>query len=173
MWQPRSATSSGKPRPPKHSKRALRRVSFRLPGRLMRVVGESMAPTLTAHQLVVVDERAYGRRSPRRGELVAVRPPALGGQAVVKRLIGLPYERVTRDAQTWQLGAQEFFLLGDHEARSVDSRRFGPVTRQALIGPVRLRLWPWRVFAQPTACDGRERPADPADPAERSAPASS
>ena len=144
MRSPKSARCSRRLRPQRKSK-PLRELAF-LPIRLMRVVGRSMTPTLKPGELIFVSAAAYRRRPPRRGELVAARPAALGGRALVKRLIGLPREPVEVDGRRWQLGDDQFFLLGDRREQSDDSRTFGPVSRHELLGPVRLRLWPWKVF---------------------------
>lgn len=105
-----------------------------------------MAPTLRHGELVLVNRRAYRQRVPRRGELVAARPSACAGRAVVKRIAGTPADDVAIEGRSWHLGEDEFFLLGDRAEESRDSRRFGPVSRRELIGRVGLRLWPWRVF---------------------------
>ncbi len=118
-----------------------------LQSRLMRIVGESMAPGLRSGEVVLVHRRAYETRQPRRGELVAARPAALDGRAVVKRLAAVPGEAFITDDCRWRLGPDEFFLLGDAASRSSDSRRFGPVARQELIGQVWARCWPWGVLA--------------------------
>jgi len=110
-----------------------------------------MAPCLNPGELVVVRENAYESRDPQRGELVAARPSSLGGRAVVKRIAGLPHERVRFGDREWRLGAGEFFLLGDRSEHSLDSRALGPVGRDELLGPVRLRLWPWTRFSLPPA----------------------
>ena len=144
-----SASSSAKPKPRKRSslRRALRRFGTeRGRVRLLRIFGHSMSPLLNPGEMVVVVEGEFDSRPPRRDEIVAARPSSLGGQAFVKRVTGLPSERVTVDGKEWQLSDDEFFLLGDHAEHSLDSRVFGPVTRDELIGPVRMRLWPWTVF---------------------------
>ena len=139
-----SPTSSTKPKPPRRSKPLLSL------GRLMRVYGHSMAPLLHPGQLVFVDEHAYAAREPFLGELVAARPEALGGaQTFVKRIAGLPHERVSFDGREWELGDGEYFLVGDHQEHSLDSRTFGPVTQDELVGPVTARLWPWKRLAPP------------------------
>ena len=103
-----------------------------------------------------VDERAYAVRSPRRDDLVAARPRAFAGRALVKRLVGLPNERIEIEGRAWQLGEGEFFLLGDRPSHSVDSRLIGPVSRQELIGPVWARVWPWRVLGRTTTQEGND-----------------
>ena len=155
MWWRRSATCSRRPKLRKRSKSAQgsgfwavgkspnpepsvqSRKGFSMRFRLMRVYGSSMLPTLRAGQLVFVDAHAYAVRAPHRGEVVAVTPRVLGGKALVKRLIGLPHDQVDVNGRRWQLGPDQFFLLGDQSDESVDSRRFGPVSREELVGPVR------------------------------------
>ena len=105
-----------------------------------------MAPTLGDGQVVVVSRHAYRRRKPRRGELVAARPRPLQGTAMVKRLAGLPHDRITVSGRHWQLGDDQYFLLGDRADDSLDSRRLGPMSREELIGPLCARLWPPTFF---------------------------
>ena len=144
MRSPGSAISSTRPRPRRRNK------LFRL-GWLLRVHGHSMAPCLNPGELVVVREGAYESRDPQRGELVAARPASLAGRALVKRVAGLPHERVRLGDREWRLGPGEFFLLGDRMEHSLDSRALGSVKREELLGPVRLRLWPWTRFSVPPA----------------------
>jgi type IV secretory pathway protease TraF len=113
-------------------------------GRLMRIQGHSMAPALRPGTLVLVGARPA--RPPRRGEVVAARPAALGGRAVVKRVAGLPGERVEHGGRAWQLGDDEYFLLGDRPEDSLDSRAFGPVADRDLLGPVGTFLSSLRKF---------------------------
>ncbi len=110
-----------------------------------------MAPTLKSGELVVICQGADRTIPLHRGDIVAARPSSFGGRAFVKRLIGLPLEAVEVDGRQWQLGADEFFLLGDRIEHSLDSRTFGPVTRQELIGLVQLRVWPWKLLRQKKA----------------------
>lgn len=114
-----------------------------IPGvKLMRVEGCSMEPTLSSGDLVLVNERAYRVRPPRRGELVAARPATSGDRALVKRITGLPRERLEVAGRSWQLGENQYFLLGDQPDQSRDSRSFGPVSSRELMGPIQCRLWP-------------------------------
>ena len=136
MWWGISASSSRRLKPRKRNK-ASWRAFFGL--RLMRVVGHSMSPVLRPGQLVLVDRDAYRRRLPLRGDIVAVRPAACGGSALVKRLVGLPHESVERDGRRWKLGRGQFFVAGDASEHSQDSRAFGPVSYAELLGVV---CWP-------------------------------
>ncbi len=123
---------------------------MRLPGgRLMRVFGRSMQPALSAGDLVFVDTRTLVKRPPKRGEVVAACLPA-NRRWIIKRLAGLPNDRLTVDGKSYQLKEGEYFLLGDSSIESTDSRSFGPVDRKALLGVVTRRVWPFSRIA--TAC---------------------
>jgi signal peptidase I len=94
-------------------------------------------------------------------------PDPSGELEVVKRVVGLPGERVRLvagrlevDGQSvpepylagptssgeldLQLGPAEYLVLGDHRAASTDGRDFGPVGADALVGRVRFAYWPPR-----------------------------
>ena len=141
MLSPRSARCSTRPRP-------RRKNSMRFPwGRLMRVHGHSMVPTLRPGELVLVQAAGETRWVPRRGQIVAVRLESGGGQAFVKRITGVPSDRVRVDGSERQLADEEYFVRGDQPDHSVDSRVFGPVTRAELVGPVTVRVWPWKALS--------------------------
>lgn len=110
--------------------------------RLMRVSGHSMMPALRPGDLVWVRDLAPARPPLRRDDLVVARPAALGGKACVKRIAGLPHERVALGGRARELGPDEYLLLGDGAGDSLDSRQLGPVPRGELVGRVRMRLWP-------------------------------
>ncbi len=50
------------------------------------------------------------------------------------------------DQHTWTIPKGELFLMGDHRANSSDSRAFGPVAVDAVIGRAWLRYWPIGTF---------------------------
>jgi signal peptidase I len=133
----------------------------RVLGRLLRVRGVSMTPSIPDGALVWMSPWPQMVRSPRRHELVVARRPE-SAELDVKRVVGLPMERVAwlgaalriddmplsepyashpmavpgDDLQSAQLGPDEFFLAGDNRLYSVDSRRYGPVPRRAILGTV-------------------------------------
>jgi signal peptidase I len=134
------------------------------------VEGDSMRPTLRPGQRLAVGPLD---RQPRRGDLVVVRRDStLSGLEVVKRVVGLPGERVRLVAGRLQvdgvavaepylagtggaadldvrLGEDQYLVLGDHRAASTDGRDFGPVPAAALTGRVRFAYWPPRCLPQP------------------------
>lgn len=96
---------------------------MRLPWLRVAVRGPSMIPTLAPGEWVLVRRTA----SPRPGTVVLVQRPE---RLTVKRLV-----RVTRDG-CW--------VEGDNAAASDDSRTYGAVPRQDVLGEVRWRYFPWR-----------------------------
>jgi signal peptidase I len=139
------------------------------------VEGDSMRPTLLPGQRLAVGPLD---RPPRRGDLVVVRraptQPTPFGLEVVKRVVGLPGERVRLVAGRLEvdgvevaepylgatsggeagdldlrLGEDQYLVLGDHRAASTDGRDFGPVPAADLTGRVRFAYWPPRRLPDP------------------------
>jgi signal peptidase I len=109
----------------------------------MLVRGESMLPTLRPGQRIAVGPPA---RPLRRGAVVVVRHPEQDGLEVVKRVAGLPGERVRLGPSRPELllGPDQYLVLGDHQEASTDGRAFGPVGWDRIVGVVRFAYWPPR-----------------------------
>lgn len=106
----------------------------------MEVAGESMLPALRPGDWLLVDPTPV--RWPRRGALVVVREPA-SELLVVKRVAGRPGDRVARSGTApIQLGATEAWLSSDAPGAGIDSRRYGPVDAERLLGRVAWRYGP-------------------------------
>jgi signal peptidase I len=54
--------------------------------------------------------------------------------------------RPTGSKSTWTLKADEYFVMGDHRAVSQDSREFGAIAKESIIGRAWLRYWPMDSF---------------------------
>lgn len=93
-----------------------------------------MAPTLAPGDWALVAARPRYRR----GDVVVVEHPGRPGYEMVKRLTGVPGDAVVDRV----LGADEFWVEGDFEPASTDSRRFGPVQAGQLKAKVLLVYWP-------------------------------
>ena len=140
------------------------------------VRGASMEPNFSDREYLVVDEISYFLRAPKRGEAVVFRYPRDPRQFFIKRIIGLPDERVeiksgkikifnsvypegftleesyllsglgTHPDVVSALGPGEYFVLGDNRNFSSDSRFWGGLDRKFLIGRVVFRAWPLNQF---------------------------
>ena len=130
------------------------------------VDGPSMEPTFYSHEYVLVDEITYKLREPQRGEIIVFRNPNNEAQFFIKRIIGLPGETVTvtdnevdidgkklnesyinvkngmTGQQKFTLKSDQYFMMGDNRPQSYDSRGWGPLPKEEIIGMVRLRFYP-------------------------------
>jgi signal peptidase I len=140
---------------------------FRFAVQNYRVDGHSMVPTLQDQQYILVDKAAYLFHAPERGDVIVFAYPVDPTQDYVKRIIGIPGDRVQVDqagvvsvngvklnepyisvspdpyAPTDMiLRANQYFVLGDNRGDSSDSRVWGPVPRQNIIGKASMVYWP-------------------------------
>jgi len=100
-----------------------------------------MAPALAPGDWLLLDPTT--RSWPQRGSIVVFREPD-SGILVIKRVAAGPGDRVRIPAGILHLGPDEAWLLGDNGAVSTDSRRYGPVALEALVGRVWFRYGPIR-----------------------------
>lgn len=64
---------------------------------------------------------------------------------------GSPEPTRPGDGDTWTLGADELFVMGDHRMESADSRVFGPIPISSVIGRAAVRYWPLSALSFVTA----------------------
>ena len=132
-----------------------------------RIPSTAMQPTLTPGDFITVDYRAGTMAKIERGDIVIYIPSHHPDQRWIKRVVGLPGERVDASGESvsidgvplresWRttpnigaspgafeqvtLGPDDYFLMGDNRPNSEDSRYTGPVERAALLGKART-IW--------------------------------
>ena len=98
------------------------------------IAGNSMLPTLSPGDFVIVDRAAYRARAPRLGEIVLAQDPRDARRTIVKRVV-----RRDPEGRIW--------LSGDNPAESTDSRAFGSIPAALVVGRVAWRYW--RSVGQP------------------------
>ncbi len=96
------------------------------------VRGESMAPRFSSGEKILANRLSYALRKPRRGEVVVARDPRDESRELVKRIVAVPGDTIGGVL----LRPNEYFLRGDNERQSTDSRTFGPVAKNHIIGKV-------------------------------------
>ena len=129
------------------------------------VSGASMELTFIDGDYVLVDEITYRFKEPERGDVVVFRYPLNPRLFYIKRIVGLPGDWVVVRGGDVFVGGQkleedylkdlgtigrvdvnvaegELFVMGDNRYHSYDSRNFGVVPEDSVIGVVRLRLLP-------------------------------
>ena len=93
------------------------------------VEGSSMEPAFRSGDRVLVNRLAYRSRPPRAGEVVVLRDPQRHGHVLLKR--------VAEGSQGEGRSRPGVYVLGDNAAESRDSRAFGPVAAEQILG----RAW--------------------------------
>ncbi|MBN2550729.1 MAG: signal peptidase I [Anaerolineales bacterium] len=130
----------------------------------IRVDGSSMLPTLENGEFVIVNRLAYKLGSPQHGDVIVFRFPRDPEQEYIKRVIGLPGDRVKimdglvyvndelidepyiaaspNYQSEWLVPEEALFVLGDNRNNSSDSHNWGPVPLQYVVGRALLIYWP-------------------------------
>jgi signal peptidase I len=133
----------GLPKPAAELPAPLAEAWRRARGGIWRVAVEeqSMAPALNAGDWLLLDPTTG--RWPRRGSIVVFREP--GSELLaIKRVAARPGDTVRLQAGLLRLAVDEAWLLGDNAPTSIDSRRYGPVPLDALVGRAWFRYAPLR-----------------------------
>jgi signal peptidase I len=145
------------------------------------VDGGSMLPTYETNQFLLVDKFSYLVGKPNRGDVMIFKlyennNNPYEGKHLIKRVIGLPGERVvvhngvttiynetnpdgfildepyalyketTKNVDV-RLDDHHYFVMGDNRAQSYDSRDWGPLDAKNIKGQVLLRVYPLSVFS--------------------------
>jgi signal peptidase I len=134
------------------------------------VDGSSMEPTLHTGQFLIVSRLAYRLGSPQRGDIIVFHFPGNPNEDYVKRIIGLPGETVTIQGDkvfvngvplqetyvspgalmtyqgSWTVPEGSYFVLGDNRAHSSDSRTWGMLSSEYIIGKAWICYWPPRYW---------------------------
>jgi len=136
--------------------------------RVYAIPSGSMAPTLQpGDQIVVTPYRAPFARTPERGDVVVFRSPLHPEELLIKRIIATPGDLietgsghvlvgghamaepyVLRQAASGLIAPQIipascYFVAGDNRENSWDSRSWGVLPRELIVGRARLVLWSW------------------------------
>lgn len=145
---------------------------IRLAVQNFNIDGMSMEPSLHNGELILVDKWSYLFHAPQRGDVVVFVAPRTPSQDYIKRIIGLPGDVITiqgtvvfvdgvkldetyvdparqgnpyafKPISNLVVPPNEYWVMGDNRAGSCDSRAFGFVPRQNIIGRAALVYWPF------------------------------
>ena len=133
----------------------------------VKVEGGSMEPGLEDQERIFINKLAYRLEAIERGDVIVFRYPRDTHKNFIKRVIGLPGDRVrvseghvylnghplrepyvpeeyldSRSYPEIRVPAESYFVLGDHRSMSNDSREFGPVPRSYIYGKAVFGYWP-------------------------------
>lgn len=133
--------------------------------RTPQVSGLSMAPHIDSGEIVVINTMAFRFGAPVRGEIIAFRHDAPAPEIFIKRIIGLPGDRVAIDNGRVSVNGVALdepyvrfpdrrsfapvtvpggalYVLGDNRADSDDSRFWGFVRQDQVLGRALFGIWP-------------------------------
>ena len=146
-----------------------------------RVEGVSMQPGLQSDQYVLVNKMAYLFHAPERGDVIVFHFPLDTSKDFIKRVIGLPGDTISYTSTTVQVNGvvlnepyisekanplgknpfvvppNEYFVMGDNRPASDDSRDWGYVPKDYIVGKAVMVYWPlnkWQLISTyPTVFD--------------------
>lgn len=136
-----------------------------------QVSGHSMEPNFHDGDYILTNKIMYKLTDPKRGDIVILKSPTNKDIDYIKRIIGLPGETLMLHEQHYYINgkilnepyqynkpvyggsflheneevtipAGMYFVSGDNRPGSSDSREFGLIAREDLIGQAFLRYWP-------------------------------
>lgn len=140
--------------------------------RTPEVSGSSMEPRIHSGEFVLINTLAYRFSHVRRGDIVALRHDSPTPETYLKRVVGLPGERITIDRGVVAIDGRplaenyvrfrdqrsvppvtvpqdSLYVLGDNRANSDDSRDWGTLATRDVTGKAILRIWPLSQFGAP------------------------
>ncbi len=133
------------------------------------IQGESMEPSLHNREYILVNKTAYLIQQPERGDVIVFHYPLNPRMNFVKRIIAMPGDTLSiigqkvivnsvvlnepyinlqdknsefASFQNMHLGTNQYFVMGDNRGNSSDSREWGFVPEQNIIGKATIVLWP-------------------------------
>lgn len=136
------------------------------------VSGASMETTFSSNEYLIVDQVTYRFEEPERGDIIVFRYPKDPSKFFIKRIIGIPGDTIEIDGNTVTLTNEEYkegitldepyihkmspnttltetlredeyFVMGDNRDASSDSRMWGVLQRDKIVGRAFLRLFPF------------------------------
>lgn len=133
--------------------------------RFFKIISSSMEPTLKIEDKII----SVKSQNLKRKDIVVLYPPSGEKEILVKRVIGLPKERIEikngyvyingekieenyiKEKPSYifeeiEIPSDSYFLLGDNRNESEDSSVWGPVKKEKIIGKVICRYYPFKNF---------------------------
>ena len=134
------------------------------------VSGASMSSNFNSGDYLIVDEITYRFDDPKKGDVVVFRYPNDPSTFYIKRIVGLPSDRIKIEGGDVFVNEQKvnepyldesvqtlgdvnlileegyYFVMGDNRYHSFDSRSWGPLEREKIVGLARLRLFPFNTI---------------------------
>lgn len=145
-------------------------------GQPLEISGGSMLPNIEDGEQIIVEKISIKNTPPKRGEVVIVRHPQNDNVFIIKRVVGLPGEKIKftdgnvyindekleepylantiktvgrtflQDDTEYMIPQSNYFVLGDNREDSADSRTWGTIELGKVVGRPVLVYYPWKNF---------------------------
>jgi len=145
-------------------------------GQLLEVTGDSMHPTLLDQEQVIAEKVSLKFNTIERGHIVIFKHPEQNDRLLIKRVIGLPFDNIKisngliyingklfsepylqpntithanknmNEGIEYTVPEYSYVLMGDNRAKSSDSRTFGPVREELIVGKAAAVYYPFSSF---------------------------
>jgi signal peptidase I len=138
-----------------------------------RIESHSMEPNFYEGQFILVNKLAYKLGAPQRGDVIVFHNPNNTDEDYIKRVIGLPGDTVEILNQSvlingevltepydmnmlhpdsyfgpYVVSPDHLFVMGDNRPNSKDSRSFGELSSDLIVGKAWVRVWPITEFGR-------------------------
>lgn len=137
-----------------------------------KVSGESMIPTFHDKDFIITEKVSYRFNNPQRGDIIVLKNPNNESEDFIKRIIALPGDEIKlqggfvyingqllqepylplntstppqsflSEGEVVKAGENQYFVFGDNRSHSSDSREWGGVPKEKIVGKVFFRYWP-------------------------------
>jgi len=137
-----------------------------------KVSGNSMVPTLLSGDYIITEKISYRFGHPKRGDIIVLKNPKDESQDFIKRIVTTPGDSIKienntifvndvvtdetylpvgtetkggsflSEGETVKSGPNQYFVIGDNRQHSSDSREWGAVTKEEIVGKAFFRYWP-------------------------------
>ena len=142
-------------------------------GQLLEVTGNSMVPTLVDNEQLVAEKLTKKFKPLERKEIVIFRHPENNRRLFIKRIVGVPGDVIMisegdvyingsklnepyllnmssttgnkniEEGSSYKIPENFYVLMGDNRAESSDSRQFGPISSELIVGRAMLVYYPF------------------------------
>lgn len=139
-----------------------------------KVSGSSMVPTLESGDFIITEKLSFRFGTPKAGEIIVLKNPRDESQDFIKRIIAVPGDTIKISGSTVyvnnqpltetylppgtqtrsgafltegsliQVASNQYFVFGDNRSHSSDSRDWGPITKEEIVGRAFFRYFPFQ-----------------------------
>lgn len=101
--------------------------------KIVKVQGNSMYPILKNNTFLIADRYLYKLFEIQKNDILLLE---VDKKEVVKKIVGFPGENINIENKKITLEKNEIYVLGENLPESIDSREYGPLKTNQIIGKI-------------------------------------